>query len=92
MFKLLDNNGDGKITLEEFKNIFCNYDFSDLTDVAERIITDLKEIIKANNLNLADIFRNFDADKQGDLDFQEFTKLIKVIAPAIKPDEVQKVS
>jgi len=38
--------------MEEFKNIFCNYDFSDLNDVAGRIITDLKEIIKANNLNL----------------------------------------
>ena len=74
--------------MDEFKHIFCDIDFSDLDDIAGRIITDLKEIIKANNLNLEDIFVNFDDDKQGDLSIDEFSKLIKVIAPAIKEQEI----
>lgn len=52
LFKLFDKDGDAKISFDEFRHIFCDYDFSDLKDVAARIITDLKEIIKANNLNL----------------------------------------
>ena len=59
-----------------------------MDDIAGRIITDLKEIIKANNLNLEDIFVNFDDDKQGDLSIDEFSKLVKVIAPAIKEHEI----
>ena len=38
--------------MEEFKKIFVNYDFGDINDKAARIITDIKEIVKANNVNL----------------------------------------
>jgi calcium-dependent protein kinase len=48
----------------------------------------LKEIIKANNLKLQDIFANFDGDKGGVLDINEFSRLIRVIAPAIKDKEI----
>lgn len=63
IFKLVDNSGDQKISLDEFRKLFCEYDYSNLKDVAERIIVDLKEIIKANNLKIEDIFKNFDKDK-----------------------------
>lgn len=58
-------------------------------DKAFYIIRDLKEIIKAHNLNMQQIFNNFDLDKQGDLDIQEFTKLLRVIAPKIKDHEIK---
>ena len=43
---MIDTSKDGKITIEEFRNIFCKYDFSDINDPASHIIRDLKEIIK----------------------------------------------
>lgn len=49
--------------MEEFKKIFVNYDFGDINDKAARIITDIKEIIKNNNLNLEEIFGRSDLDK-----------------------------
>lgn len=49
--------------MDEFRKLFCEYDYSNLKDVAERIVVDLKEIIKANNLKIEDIFKNFDKDK-----------------------------
>lgn len=49
--------------MDEFRKLFCEYDYSNLKDVAERIVVDLKEIIKANHLKIEDIFKNFDKDK-----------------------------
>lgn len=75
--------------MEEFKKIFCEYDFSDTSDKASYIIRDLREIIKAHNLNLQQIFNNFDTDKQGDLDFNEFSRMIRIIAPKIKDHDIK---
>lgn len=47
----MDKNGDEMISLDEFKEIFCNYEFIN-TDKAERIIIDLKEVVKARKLNI----------------------------------------
>ncbi|CAD8095363.1 unnamed protein product [Paramecium sonneborni] len=91
LFKLVDKSGDQKVSIDEFKKLFCDYDYSNLKDVAERLIVDLKEIIKANNLKIEDIFKNFDKDQQGDLDFDEFTKLCRTVAPALKNEEIQVV-
>jgi hypothetical protein len=38
--------------LDEFRRIFCEYDYVN-EDLADRIIIDLKEIIKANKMDLA---------------------------------------
>lgn len=91
LLKVFDTNNDGSVSFEEFKRIFSHYDFRDLSDRAGHIITDLKEIIKANKLNLQDIFANFDCDKEGNLDYTEFSRLIRVIAPAIREKEVRQI-
>ncbi len=52
IFNVVDSSKDKKVTLQEFSNIFCQHDFSDIEDPVEHIITDLTEIIKANNLKL----------------------------------------
>jgi Ca2+-binding EF-hand superfamily protein len=67
----------------DFQKVFVFTDYSDILDHAQNIITDLKEIIKANGIDIKKIFDNFDKDKQGTLDFNEFSKLIKVIAPKV---------
>jgi len=59
----VDASKDGAVSLDEFKSIFNNWDFSDINDQGTQVITDLQEIIKHNNLSLKQIFQNFDKDK-----------------------------
>jgi hypothetical protein len=40
------------VSLDEFKQIFIDYDFADINDKATQIVTDLKQIIIANNLDI----------------------------------------
>ena len=63
IFAQVDSSGDGSVSLKEFEAIFNEFDFHDCNDKAGRIIIDLKEIIKANNIPLKEIFKKFDADK-----------------------------
>ena len=41
----------------------------------KRIVLELKRIITKYNLNILDIFKNFDKSGDGNLDLGEFTKL-----------------
>ncbi|EGR32326.1 protein kinase domain protein [Ichthyophthirius multifiliis] len=90
VFNVVDSSKDKKVTLQEFSTIFCNYDFSDIEDRVGNIITDLREIIKANGLKLKQMFVNFDTDQYGTLDKLEFENLIKIVAPALKNDEIDQ--
>ncbi len=63
LFDKVDTSRDGKVSLDEFKQIFIDYDFADINDKATQIVTDLKQIIIANNLDIEQIFNNFDKDK-----------------------------
>ena len=89
IFNIVDSSKDKKVSLQEFSNIFCHYDFSDIEDTVGNLIVDLQEIIKANNLNLEQMFKNFDTDKYGTLDKIEFENLIKIVAPELKQEEIQ---
>ncbi|CAK94760.1 unnamed protein product (macronuclear) [Paramecium tetraurelia] len=91
IFKVMDRNGDELISLDEFKEIFCNYEFINISDKAERIIIDLREVVKARKLNLDQLFRSFDQQSDGKLNPQEFTQFIKQIAPGLKQDEIEEV-
>ena len=48
--------------------MFINHDYSELKDKGKQIITDLKEIIKANAIDIEKIFQEFDRDASGTLD------------------------
>ena len=52
IFCYFDKTNDGEVSSKEFENVFKSWDFSETNDKANTIITDLKEIIKNNNLNL----------------------------------------
>lgn len=39
----------------------------------------MKETIKQHQIDLTTIFKNFDSDRSGTLDINEFTKMIKII-------------
>jgi Ca2+-binding EF-hand superfamily protein len=51
----------------------------------------LREIIRSYQLNLRDIFKNFDKDGQGTLDIVEFAALLRIIAPGLSEEEVLQV-
>ena len=63
-----DANGDNVISIEEFKRKLIygmqqDNNYNPHNEKAEKLIGFLKKVIKDNNLNLIDIFKNF--DKQG---------------------------
>lgn len=91
IFDKFDLNKDGKIDTDEFKQFYNKYDFTDSTTQAQVLINELKEIIKSYQLDIKDIFKNFDVDQGGTLSYEEFTQFIKVIAPAIKPVDIKDI-
>ncbi|KAM3146326.1 hypothetical protein pb186bvf_001671 [Paramecium bursaria] len=91
IFDLLDTDKSGRISFGEFQAIFLDYDFADINDKAGRIIQDLRELLKNKNVNLDDLFKEFDKDKSGQLELVEFVQLIQRFAEDC-PDKVcQKV-
>lgn len=72
IFSRVDKSNDGKISIEEFKNLFDEYDFSELGDLATNLINELRQIIISYNLNLQDIFKNFDKDKEGQYNYIKY--------------------
>ena len=46
---------------------------------SKKVANELKRIVAKYNLNLFNIFKNFDKSGDGNLDLEEFTKLCQVI-------------
>ncbi|KAM3146320.1 hypothetical protein pb186bvf_001665 [Paramecium bursaria] len=91
LFQFLDQSGDGQISQDEFKRLFQEVDFSNIDDVADRMIFELKEIVKANKLDLSRVFLKYDLDKQGDLGIQEFGSFVRSFAPSINNDSIKQI-
>ena len=53
------------------------------------MIFELKEIVKANKLDLSRVFLKYDLDKQGDLGIQEFGSFVRSFAPSINNDSIK---
>jgi len=51
----------------------------------------LKEVVKANNIKIKEVFKNFDVDASGKLDRKEFAQLIRIIAPDISDDDISEI-
>ena len=62
LFQKVDQSGDGKVSLQEFKGVFNEFDFCDINDKASQIIIDFKEIMKNNNMDLETVFKKYDND------------------------------
>jgi len=62
-----------------------------LDEVAKKILRSIQELVQAHNLHVAQIFKNFDKEKQGALDPLEFFQLLAVIDPRITQQEANHV-
>lgn len=97
VFKKFDNNGDGNISFEEFYRVMAygikdqDSKFNPEQEKAMKILQELKRIIQKHNLNLMQIFNNFDKSKDGQLDINEFTKMIQIIDKTVPVDEVKLI-
>ncbi|KAM3130266.1 hypothetical protein pb186bvf_017661 [Paramecium bursaria] len=89
MERVADKNK--KVDYQEFQKLFTEYDFTDLNDRAGIIIKDIQEVIKANNQNIQQIFKQYDSDKLGDLSLEEFSNLIRAIVPGLKDHEIRLI-
>ena len=68
--------------------MFSEYDFSDINDKATRLIVDVREIVKANKLNINELFKEFDLNQQNDLDIKEFRIFVKSFVPGLNDEEI----
>lgn len=59
--------------VDEIVNKSLKYSESMLLSRSQSTILQLREIVKKNNIDIDDIFNNFDKDKSGNLDLNEFT-------------------
>lgn len=73
----------------DIQQLVTEFDFGDLDDKSGQLIEELQEIVKANNINLLNLFLTFDKDKQGTLDINEFSILIRKFAPKISDFDIQ---
>lgn len=89
-FEKFDKDKDSQISFEEFKlALACGLPKPEaehhlFKDKAKRIITELRKIIKENNIDIRVIFRNFDKTKDCFLDLSEFKKLILILDKRIE--------
>ena len=95
IFNKFDKDHSGTLSLKEFKKIIfegveelggdpqSKKDYGvikgDMPEDVKRHIHELKKIITINNLDPMLIFKSFDKDSSGKLDFNEFANLIRVV-------------
>lgn len=88
VFDKFDKDKNGGVSFEEFRYALVQgtsqdskYDIN--VEKQNRILSELKRIIQSNNLNLQQIFKNFDKSGDGKLDLKEFHKFLQVIDPHV---------
>ena len=97
VFKKFDVNGDGSVSFEEFYRQLAygikdqDSKFNPSQEKAKKLISELKRIIQNHNLNLRQIFANFDKSKDGMLNLEEFNKLVLVIDKNLPSEEAKAV-
>jgi len=62
-----------------------------LDEKAQKIIRKMQEIVQAHNLDVGQIFSNFDKDHSGELNQSEFYKMMNVIDPRIAGYEADHI-
>jgi Ca2+-binding EF-hand superfamily protein len=95
VFKMFDYNNDGNITFEEFNKLIFETDYSVtgprqdpfLEEKAQKVLAQLKAVIKKHNLKLDQLFKSFDRNKNATLTIEEFEKMLEIIDPNITAKE-----
>jgi Ca2+-binding EF-hand superfamily protein len=92
LFRRLDHDGDGTISVKEFISTLQETEDPDaLTDEVEQRLGNLKYHIRFSNLSLEKIFSKYDADRSGALEVNEFAKIMKQIDPKLTDLEINAI-
>lgn len=95
VFKLIDNDGSGNISLEELKELMGLekktmetgfIEDKDLELKIKKMMYVLRETINRNGLNINAIFSRYDNSGDMSLDDKEFFNLLKDISPSIEEE------
>eukprot|EP00828_Plagiopyla_frontata_P048937 TRINITY_DN955_c0_g1_i8.p2 TRINITY_DN955_c0_g1~~TRINITY_DN955_c0_g1_i8.p2 ORF type:complete len:277 (-),score=57.14 TRINITY_DN955_c0_g1_i8:81-911(-) len=107
IFNKFDADRSGTLSLKEFRKIVFegveqlggdpeskkNYGDvqGNLSENVKNLIHELKKIITINSLDPLMIFKSFDKDSSGKLDFNEFVNLIRVVNARLSEQQIQEI-
>jgi len=94
VFMVVDTDANGTIEYDEFERWFCG-DLDDGDSKLKRLITGLGEtlrVLPASNLDeVLAIFNDFDADKSGTIDLDEFRELTCALGFRRSPEKTEEL-
>jgi len=91
IFNLFQQTSENRIFYKEFLNYLDIYNFADLNDKVGRVILDLREIIRANNIDLKELFNKIDKSQDKMLDREEFIELLQMVAKDIPEKDIDRL-
>jgi calcium-binding protein CML len=70
LFLLADESKNGKVSLDEFYELFCNIDYRSSEDIASRRVQEIISLAQARNIQLRQFFEMFDTDQSNTIDLK----------------------
>jgi len=94
VFFVVDTDANGTIEYDEFERWFCG-DLGDGDRKLKRLITGMGEtlrVLPASDLDeVLNVFNEFDTDKSGTIDPQEFRELTRVLGIRMSPEKTNEM-
>ena len=99
IFKKFDDDGNGEISLEEFRKILIETDFSNyklykdpfLEERAGKVLVNLNNLLNKGGIKLEKLFEMFDRDNSNTIDYNEFQKMLNYVDKDLTNKEIEYV-
>lgn len=84
LFKLIDSENRGVVETKLLEELLVSWDYCELSQRAQTIIRDLREIIKMKGIDMSALFWQKNLKQNGQLTYKEFKDLVRSIFPKMK--------
>ena len=99
IFNIFDDDGNKELSFDEFRKQLIETDYSNYTlykdpfleERAERILANLRELIRKGNYKVESLFEIFDKQKKNALNFEEFESMLVYVDKEITSKEIEYV-